>query len=82
MLCVLAALLYLYISAGLSLLSSRHAISQNRIEVSQLEHEHLQLRKAHEALEHGDQQRLIEARRLGMQRPGEQPYHIAGLPPD
>lgn len=80
MLCLLAALLYLYINAGVSLLSSRHAISQNRSEVSALEHEHLELSRAHKALLDGDQRRLTEARALGMERPGEQPYHIAGLP--
>jgi hypothetical protein len=76
---VLAALLYLYLSAGVHLFSTWRAAHKDRAAVTVLEREHLQLRRQHEAL--GRRGTLeAEARGLGMVRPSERGYVITGLP--
>jgi hypothetical protein len=79
LLCVLAALLYLYVSAGIHMLSKWLQDRRARAAVVSLQHEHALLVQQHEAL--GRQATLeAEARRLGMIKPGEQPFIVTGLP--
>jgi len=79
MLCVMFALLYLYLSAGIRMFSSWRQSSHDRATVSTMEREHRSLVRQRETLS-----RLgtveSEARRLGMARRGEQPYVVGGLP--
>jgi hypothetical protein len=79
MLCVLAALLYLYLSAGIRVFSTWRQSSHDRATVAGLEHEHRSLLRAHETL---SQPATLEAeaRQLGMMKAGEQPYVLSGLP--
>lgn len=79
MLGVAAALLYLYLSAGIRVFSTWHEARRNSALVTQLERQNRQLRSQHAAL--GRHSTLVqEARQLGMERPGEQPYVVQGLP--
>jgi cell division protein FtsB len=79
MLCVLAALLYLYLSAGIRMLSTWRQSSHDRATVSAMQREHRSLVQQHETL---SQLATVEAeaRRLGMMKAGEQPYVVGGLP--
>ena len=79
MLCVLGALLYLYISAGVSLLSTWKEAGGDSAQVLALERQHTVLEAQHAALA-GPGALVREARRLGMMRPGERTYVITGLP--
>jgi cell division protein FtsL len=79
MLFVLLALVILYLSTGLHMLStwrqSRHADAR----VAQMQAEHRRLVSEHNRL--SSQSNLEQsARALGMQRPDEQTYIIGGLP--
>jgi cell division protein FtsB len=79
LLCVLVALLYLYLSAGIHMLSKWLQDRRAGATVAALRHEHALLVRQHEAL--GRQATLeAEARQLGMIKPGEQPYIATGLP--
>jgi hypothetical protein len=79
MLCVLAALVYLYLSAGVRMLSTWRQSHRDDAVVVTMEREHSQLVRQHATL--GTQGTLeTEARRLGMMRKGEQPYIVSGLP--
>jgi cell division protein FtsB len=76
---VLAALLYLYLSAGVHMFSTWSQERRDNAAVAALKREHARLARQHEAL--GRQATLeAEARQLGMIKPGEQPYVITGLP--
>jgi hypothetical protein len=79
MLCVIAALLYLYLSAGIHMLSTWRQSSHDRAAVTTMEREHRSLLQQHERLA---QLATVEAeaRRLGMMKAGEQPYVVSGLP--
>ncbi len=79
MLCVLAALLYLYLSAGVRLFETWREARGDSAQLVALEHEHTQLQRRHQALA---RQGTVEgeARQLNMMNPGEQPYVVAGLP--
>jgi cell division protein FtsB len=79
MLCVLGALLYLYASAGVSLLSTWKEARQDSAQVATLEHQHVVLEAQHAALT-SPGTLVEEARKLGMMRPGEHTYVISGLP--
>ena len=81
MLCVLAALAYLYLSAGISLLSTLHQSGRDSAAVSSMEREHGRLVHQHATL---SLQATLEdeARQLGMMKAGEQPYVVSGLPPN
>ena len=81
LLCVLGALLYLYVSAGASLLSTWKEARQDSAQVAALERQHVALEAQHAALT-SPGTLVEEARRLGMIRPGEQTYVISGLPSD
>jgi hypothetical protein len=79
MLFVLAALLYLYLSAGIRMFSTWGQARRDSAAVAAMEREHAMLVRQHEAL--GRQGTVeAEARRLGMMRKGEQPYVVSGLP--
>ncbi len=79
MLFVLAALLYLYLSAGFHMYSTWGQARKDSASVAALEHEHTRLVRQHEAL--GRQGTVeSEARKLGMKREGEQQYVVTGLP--
>jgi cell division protein FtsB len=78
---VLLALVYLYASAGLRLLSTWQQSRHDRAAVASLEREHARLQRQHEALS-GPGALEAQARRLGMVRRGEQGFAISGLPGD
>ncbi len=81
MLAVLVALVYLYMSAGLRMLSTLHQSHRDKAAVSTLEREHGVLLRQHNQL--SNQSTLErEARQLGMMRAGEQPYVVGNLPGD
>jgi len=79
MLLVLGALVYLYVSAGLHMLSTLQQSHRASAKVSLMERQHRALIRQHNAL---SSQSMLEqeARQLGMMRPGEQPYEISHLP--
>jgi cell division protein FtsL len=79
MLVVLAALLYLYLSAGLHMYSTWGQSRHDKAAVATLEREHRALTSQHEAL--GRQNTVeTEARQLGMKKANERQYVISGLP--
>lgn len=81
MLCVLAAIAYLYLSAAVSLLSTWQESKRDRAQVMALEQQGRALTRQHAVLtSQGTLQ--TEARRLGMVRTGEQAYVVSGLPPN
>jgi len=81
MLIVLIALVYLYASTGIRMLSTwRHAHRDSAL-VSKLEREHRALVTQHNKL--SSQSALEgEARQLGLMHAGEQPYVVTHLPQD
>jgi hypothetical protein len=79
MLCVVGALLYLYLSAGLTLFSTWREARQDSAQVQALERQHRSLQVQHAALI-SPGTLVEEARRLGMVRSGEQLFVITGLP--
>jgi cell division protein FtsB len=79
MLIVLLALVYLYIGAARSFLSTYSQARQRRSDVAQLERANAGLRARAAAL-HSPSTLEREARQLGMVRPGERAYVIQGLP--
>jgi cell division protein FtsB len=81
LLCVLVALVYLYASAGVHLLSKLSQAHAHSAQVRALRREHALLVSQHEQLSR--QSTLeAEARRLGMIKAGEQPFIATGLPND
>jgi hypothetical protein len=79
LLCVLLALIYLYLSAGVRILSTYKQERADRSAVAALAREHVALEQRHQSL--GRQSTVeAEARRLGMARSGEQQYVVSGLP--
>jgi hypothetical protein len=79
MLCVGVALLYLYLSAGIHMLSTWRQARSDSSTVAAMQHEHVLLKHQHEVLGgHGTMEE--EARRLGMMKRGEQSYVVTGLP--
>lgn len=79
MLGVAMALLYLYLSAGITLFSTWREAKRNSAQVTELERQNVRLLAQHAAL--GRPSTLVgEARQLGMDLPREQPYVIQGLP--
>lgn len=79
MLFVLAALLYLYLSAGIHMYSTWGQSRHDKATVATMQREHGVLVRQHEALA---RQGTIEAdaRRLGMGKSNEQQYVLSGLP--
>ena len=79
MLCVLMVLGYLYLSAGVHLVSTWRQARGVSAKVASMERENKALKRQHEAL--GSPATVeAQARRLGMMRAGERPYIISGLP--
>lgn len=79
MLCLLVALVYLYLSAGVRIFSTWRQARSDSAQVAALEREHTLLQRQHEALgRRGTVEQ--EARRLGMMNAGEQSYVVTGLP--
>ncbi len=79
MLFVLAALVYLYSSAGVHMLSTWRQSRRDQATVASLEREHRQLvRQRAQLTAPGTLE--TEARQLGMMKSGEQPYVVSGLP--
>jgi cell division protein FtsB len=79
MLCVMVALVYLYLSAGIRMLSSWGESKRDSAQVRVLEGQNRALRQQHATLASPTTVQE-EARRLGMIRPGEQGYVVSGLP--
>lgn len=79
MLCVMAALVYLYLSAGIHMLSTWRQSHHDSAAVISMESEHRVLQRQHERL---SQPGMLEAeaRQLGMMKKDEQPYVVSGLP--
>jgi hypothetical protein len=79
MLFVLAALVYLYLGAGVRMFSTWRQSHRDSAIVSNLESEHRTLLAKHNQL--SSQGSLeSEARQLGLMRQGEQPYVVTHLP--
>jgi len=79
MLCVMAAIAYLYLSAGLRLFSAWGESKHDSAQVHALERQNRALHQQHSTLTSpGTVQE--DARRLGMIHPGEQTYIVSGLP--
>jgi hypothetical protein len=79
MLCVLCALLYLYISAGVSLLSTWREAGRTNATVASMQREYRALRAQQVSLESPTWLEM-QARQLGMMFPGERQYLVRGLP--
>jgi hypothetical protein len=79
MLGVLVALVYLYASAGVHMLSTWRQSRHDAVTVAALEREHRALVRQRDALT-APGTLETEARQLGMMKSGEQPYVITGLP--
>lgn len=79
LLCVLAAVIYLYLSAGVRMLSTWRQAHRGSAQVATLEREHRMLERQHAALA-GPGALEVQARQLGMMRSGEQAYIVSGLP--
>ncbi len=79
MLCLLVALAYLYLSAGIRIYSTWRQAHSDSAKVTMMQREHKQLQGQHEAL---GRRGTVEAqaRRLGMMHAGEQTYVVTGLP--
>ena len=79
MLCVMGALIYLYLSAGIHMFSTWRQSHRDSAAVVALQHEHSQLQAQHEQL---SKPGTLEeaARQLGMMKKNEQPYVVSGLP--
>jgi cell division protein FtsL len=79
MLCLLLALAYLYLSAGIRIYSTWRQAHSDSAQLVELEHEHTLLQRQHESLgRRGTVEE--EARRLDMMHAGEQTYVVTGLP--
>ena len=76
---VLGALLYLYLSAGVHMLSTWGQARHDSATVVSMQREHKTLVRQHEAL---SRQGTVEgeARGLGMKKQGERQYIVPGLP--
>ena len=79
MLCVMAVIAYLYLSAGLRLFSTWGESKRDSAQVRRLEGQNLALRQQHAALASPNAVQT-DARRLGMIHRGEQTFIVSGLP--
>jgi hypothetical protein len=79
MLCVLVVLAYLYLSAGVHLVSTWRQARGESAKVATMQREHKTLQRQHEAL--GSPGAVeAQARKLGMMRHDERPYIVGNLP--
>jgi hypothetical protein len=81
MLCVMVALAYLYLSAGIRMFSTWRQARHDHATVSLMEAERRRLATQH-ALLSKPETLVREARQLGMVKKGEQQYVLSGLPGD
>lgn len=81
MICVMVAIAYLYLSAGVSLFSTWRESKRDDAQVVSLQRENDLLQRQRSALS-SPVQVEAQARKLGMIRPGEQGYVVSGLPPN
>jgi cell division protein FtsB len=80
LLLVLGLILLLYVGPARSYWTTWQEAKNKRAEVQRLREENVRLRARKRALR--DPRTLeVEARRLGMTRPGERPFVVEGLPP-
>lgn len=79
MLTVMVAIAYLYLSAGLRLLSAWSESKRDAAQVHVLEAQNRRLQRQHAALASPGSV-LAQARALGMVRGGEQAFLVSGLP--
>jgi hypothetical protein len=79
MLCLLGALLFLYIRASVSLFSTWREAGRTDATVTSMQREYHQLQAQHRVLESPGWQEM-QARILGMMFPGERQYFVRGLP--
>jgi hypothetical protein len=79
MLFVLSVLVYLYMSAGIHMLSTWKQARSDSATVTSMERENRLLERQHETLKRRGTQEQ-EARQLGMMKNGEQSYIVSGLP--
>jgi cell division protein FtsL len=79
MLCVLMVLAYLYLSAGIHLLSTWQESRNVNAKIAAMQRENTKLQRQHEALGRPGTVEA-QARRLGMMKHGEQPYIVSDLP--
>jgi cell division protein FtsB len=79
MLCVMVALIYLYLSAGASLLSTWRESRRAEAQVVSLQRAHRQLEAQHALLKSPGTVEA-EARQLGMTFPNEHSFIVQGLP--
>ncbi len=79
MVCVMVAIVYLYLSAGLRLFSAWGESKRDSAQARVLQAQNDELHQQHATLASpGTVQ--ADARRLGMIHPGEQAYIVSGLP--
>ena len=76
---VLGVLVYLYLSAGIHMLSTWKQAHRDSATVRSMERENTLLERQHETLKRRGTQEE-EARQLGMMKSGEQSYIVSGLP--
>jgi hypothetical protein len=81
MLCVMVAVAYLYLGAGLRLFSAWGESKRDSAQTRVLEGQNRALRRQHATLASSGAVQA-DARRLGMIHPGEQAYIVSGLPPN
>jgi cell division protein FtsB len=81
MLCVLVVLAYLYLSAGVHLVSTYHQAHSASAKVATMEREHAALQRQHEALSSPGAVEA-QARKLGMMKHDELPFIVSHLPND
>jgi hypothetical protein len=79
MLLVLVVLAYLYISPVRGLISDLHEAASRHLQVVSLERTYAELRAQERTLARASTLE-IEARNLGLVRPGEREYVVSGLP--
>ncbi len=79
MLCVMMAIAYLYMGAGLRLFSAWGESKHDTAQMSVLEAQNRALRHQHAMLASPSAVQA-DARRIGMIHPGEQAYIVSGLP--
>ena len=79
LLVVLAVVLGLYVQQGLAYLSVRSQAHQQAAIVQQLARQNRQLEREQRSL-NNPATIVLDARKLGMVKPGERPYVVTGLP--
>ncbi len=82
MLCVLVILAYLYLSAGVHLLSTWLQARNESAKVVAMQRENTDSSGASTKRWAGSRRSKRRRERLGMMKHGEQPYIISGLPPN